>query len=83
MDIRGVPVELDPKKRPYLAVITKHRAALKKATLSIFSPEGQLVYQEMLNSSTGINTLENPDGSESLLVGDGAKKVWIYDEKKA
>ena len=81
MDIRGVPVKLDPKKRPYLAVITEHRAALKKATLSIFSPDGQLVYREMLNSSTGINILENRDGSESLLVGDGAKKVWIYSMK--
>jgi len=83
MDIRGVSVKLDPNKRPYLAVITKHRAALKKATLSIFSPAGQPVYWEMLNSSTGINTLKNPDGSESLLVGDGAKKVWIYNLKKS
>ncbi|MBM4147382.1 MAG: hypothetical protein FJ240_14105 [Nitrospira sp.] len=78
MDIRGVPVRLEPKKRPYLAVITEHRAALKKTTLSIFSPEGQPIYREMLNSSTGINTLENPDGSESLLVGDGANNIWIY-----
>ncbi len=82
MDIRGVPVKLNPEKPPYLAVITKHRAALKKATLSVFSPEGQLVYQEMLNSSTGINTLENPDGSESLLVGDGSENIWLYSLNK-
>lgn len=81
MDIRGVPVKLDLNRQPYLAVIAKHRAALKKSTLSIFTPEGQLIYQEMLNSTTGINTLINPDGSESLLVGDG-NKVWIYTMRK-
>jgi hypothetical protein len=81
MDIRGVPIKLDAHKHPYLAIIAKHRAALKKSTLSIFSPEGNLIYQEMLNSSTGIATLDNPDGSQSLLVGDGATNVWIYNLK--
>jgi hypothetical protein len=83
MDIRGTAVRFRSNEKPYLAVIAKHRAALKKSTLSIFSSEGKIIYQEMLRSSTGISALPNPDGSESLLVGDGAETVWIYDMRES
>jgi hypothetical protein len=82
MDIRGTAVKFRSDEKPYLAVLAKHRAALKKATLSVFSPAGKLIYQEMLRSSTGISAFPNPDGSESLLVGDGAKNVWLYTLNK-
>jgi len=81
-DIRGVPVKFESDKQPYLAVLTDFRAATGKAMLSVFSPEKQLIYQEIINSSRGISVLPNPDGSESLLVGDGGKNIWIYEMAK-
>lgn len=80
MSIRGVPVRFEPDKKPYLAVITGFRSALSKTMLSVFSPEGQLVYQEMLNSTRGINVVKKNDGPESLVVGDG-DRIWLYDKK--
>ena len=82
IDIRGVPVKLYPGKKPYLAVITKFRASSGRAMLSVFSAEGKLVYQELIKSTRGINVINNPDGSESLLIGDGNKYVWLYSLKK-
>lgn len=81
IDLRGVPVRLDPLRKKYLSVIAKFRASSGRSMLSIFSPEGQLVYQELLNKTRGINVVENPDGSESLLVGDGTDNVWIYQKR--
>lgn len=81
-DIRGVSVKLDVNKKPYLAVITKFRSGVAKAMLNIFSHEGKLVYQELLNTTTGLSAIETDDGSESLLVGDGTENVWIYKMKK-
>jgi hypothetical protein len=81
LDIRGVPVRFEPQNKPHLAVITDFSFPKNRAMLSIFSPEGELVYQEMLYSTRGINVIDNPDGSESLLVGDGAETVWIYQRR--
>lgn len=81
-EIRGAPVKLDVNKKAYLAVITDFRSYVSKTMLNIFSPEGQLVYQELLNSTRGMATVENADGSESLLLGDGAENVWFYELKK-
>jgi WD40 repeat protein len=81
-DIRGVSVKFKPDKKPYLAVLTDFRAATGKAMLSVFTLERQLVYQEIINSSRGIAALKNSDGSESLLIGDGGKNVWIYEMAK-
>jgi hypothetical protein len=80
--IRGTPVKLEANKKPYLAVITDFRSYVSKTMLNIFSSEGQLVYQELQNSTRGLATVENADGSESLLVGDGAENVWIYKMKR-
>jgi hypothetical protein len=82
MDIRGTAVRFRLNERPYLAVVAKHRAAIKRSTLSIFSPEGELIYKEMLHSSTGISALPTSDGSESLLIGDGEETVWIYNMRE-
>jgi len=81
-DIRGVPVKLDAKEEPYLAVITDFRSYISRAMLNIFSPSGKLVYQELLNSTRAISAIDNPDGSQGLIVGDGPQNVWIYDKKK-
>lgn len=76
---QGVSVKFKANERPYLAVLTKYRQASKRSMLSVFSPKGELIYQELLISSDGISAIENSDNSESLLVGEGREKVWIYN----
>ena len=58
------------------------KSATGKAMLSVFTPDKNLLYQEIINSSRGIATLTRPDGSESLLLGDGGRKVWNYEMAK-
>lgn len=81
MAIRGIDVKLAKDEKPYLVVLTDFRAALGKTMISVFSPKGSLVYQEMLRNTRGINKLPNEDGSESILIGDD-ENVWIYSLKK-
>lgn len=82
LDIRGVPVRFELQNKPYLAVITDLSFPKNRAILNIFSPEKELIYQEILHSTRGINVIDNADGSESLLVGDGTENVWLYKMKK-
>jgi hypothetical protein len=81
-DVRGIHVKLDFQQAPYLAVIANSSSSVNRAMLSVFSPERQLVYQEVLYSTTGLNKIGNADGSESLLVGDGGEHVWLYTLNK-
>jgi hypothetical protein len=46
--------------------------------LCVFSPEGELVYKEILHSSRGIAAVSSSFGTEMLLVGDGPGKVYKY-----
>lgn len=80
-DIRAVSVRLDIKAKPYLAVLSNFQSSIGKAMLSVFSPEGEIMYQELLNSTTGLAILPEDDESESLLVGDGSNIVWKYIKK--
>jgi hypothetical protein len=78
MEIKGIPVKLNAKRPPYLAVLTRFRTLIGSSMLSVFSPEGNLVYQEMLSNTGGINKILSPGGNESLLVGDTGGIVWKY-----
>ncbi|MDQ7787817.1 MAG: hypothetical protein RDU01_09420 [Thermodesulfovibrionales bacterium] len=76
--VRATPIKLRINEEPYLAVITDFASYISRTMLNIFSPSGELVYQELLKSTTGLNVIQNDDGTESLLVGDGGENVWLY-----
>jgi len=78
--IRGTAVKLFKDKKSYLAVVVKFRSSSGLSMLLVFSPEGKLVYKEMIKVTTGLVAIESPypDGEEVLLVGDGPGVVNIY-----
>lgn len=82
-DIRGVPVSFFKDQKPYLAVVTRFSAPSGLSMLWIFAPEGNLLYEELLNVTTGIASIKSlsPDG-EVLLVGDGPGEVYCYKPKQ-
>ena len=82
-EARGTPIKFEVDQNPYFAVIVKVRAAKKEAALFIYSPQGMLVYHEIL-PVLYVALLAFQDGSsdiETLLVG-GEDIVWQYSRKK-
>ena len=53
MRFRGTGVKLSDHQKPYLAVITTSKAKTFRHLLSILSPDGELVYQEVLKGAGG------------------------------
>lgn len=81
MSVNVVSARLDKNEAPYLAVYIKHHHKVDRSTLLVFSPDKKLVYQEVFLMSRGLNRIKNKDGSESLLVSDGANKIWKYSKR--
>jgi hypothetical protein len=82
--LRGVAVKFDKEEKPYLVVSARSRAANRLTRLTIFSPSGDLIYGETLQS-WGLLCV-NPskqDKNEVLLVKDGARGVWQYGLEKS
>ncbi len=78
--IGGTSVKFYRDKEPYLAVIAKLKASSGKSMLCVFSPEGDLVYKELVGVTMGIAAIKNPaSANEILLVGDGPGKVFEYN----
>ncbi len=78
-EIRGITVKFYENQNPYLAIVTRFRSSSGKSMLSVFDPEGKLVYKELLNVTTGLTAKRSTSSkNEDLLVGDGPGKVYIY-----
>jgi len=58
---------------PIIAILMNSRSSIGKSLLSIFSINGSLLYQEVLDGGTGMT-----ENRGKLLVGDGVKHVWAY-----
>jgi len=70
--MRGTAVRFNGSESAHLAVLTKFNAPSRRSMLSVFSPQGQLIYQELLDRSRGICAARDSDGDgEVLLVGNG------------
>ncbi|MHA2039968.1 MAG: hypothetical protein ACW98X_26450 [Promethearchaeota archaeon] len=80
--IRGTTIRLYNEIKPYLAVIAKFKSSSGKSMLCIFSPNGKLVYKELLNVTTGLSAIQTSSSKgEMLLVGNGPGKVYSYQAK--
>ena len=67
--IRGTSVRFSEKEEPYLAVLAGYSSTTGLSMLCIFSPEGRLVYKELLEGTTGLLAFQPKDSkSEVLLV---------------
>jgi len=74
----ATPVRFVAAKDAYFAVLLDPGSEYVQSILYIFSPTGQLVYEEVLKKSRGIFALDTGDDSELLLVGEGSTTVWAY-----
>ena len=76
---RGTALRFRKDEPPYFAVLTQSSSAHSKTLLSIFSPSGALVYQEILEGGAGIRAVpDDKRQNEFLLVGDGHERIWAY-----
>jgi hypothetical protein len=75
----GVWVDFQGSKNPYFAVIVAVRATWRRALLYIYSPQGDLLYQEILPTyNPALASLKiSDDKKEALLVG-GNGVIWEY-----
>ena len=81
---KGIWVKLAKDQPEYLAVITEF-AGLDRSVLDVYTPEGNLVYQEVLPEdcfSIAALPLEEQSGVQEFLVG-GERTVWKYRSGKS
>jgi hypothetical protein len=76
---QGVGVRFNKEEAPYLAILGHAKVPAYLSQLNIFSPSGELVYQEVLGKTRGlcVNSCAK-DGNQVLLIGDGNTTVWAY-----
>jgi hypothetical protein len=81
---QGIAVHLaGMNKPPYLAVLAHSRSSIGLSQLTIFTPSGNLLYQEILESTRGMCANDNATpGQEVLLVGNGAAGLIEYRLKQ-
>jgi hypothetical protein len=66
---------------PLLAVVMESRSATSRSVLTLFTLDGDRVYEEYLNGGPGIGVVPVAgEGRERLIVGDGPAKVWVYEK---
>jgi hypothetical protein len=79
---RGVPLRLSDGKI-YLAIVADFSSVTGLSMLCLFSPDKELVYQELIKTTTGILAVKFPSSEgEILLVGSGPGRVYKYIERK-
>jgi hypothetical protein len=79
---KGAVVKFKKEEMPYLVVSARSRGGSRLTQLSVLSPAGKLVYQEVFNA--WISMCVSPyksDKSEVLLVADAHNVVWEYSLK--
>ena len=76
--MRCTPVRFAGRDGAHLAVLMKFFPTTHRAILFVFSPDGELVYQELLEPSEGLCTVRDPQAdADVLLVGNGPA-VYAY-----
>ena len=79
VEARGAPVRLAKDSPPYLAVVARFHRKASRSIFYIFSPEGKLVHKEVIRTTAGLAVASNNNnGTEVILVSDGAGVLWSY-----
>ena len=75
----AVAVKLKPDENEYLVITANSRSALSLTQLNIISPEGEIIYQEIIKKTDGMMPFYSKEKkSEVLLIGDGSSQVLEY-----
>ncbi len=81
-NVHAVSVKLLPENDSYLALLLELKSYTGRSILCIFNTKKELVYQEWLESTSGICAIDVDDnGKQDLLVGNGGYDVWRYSGK--
>ncbi len=79
---QGITVKLSKSQEPYLVVSARSKSTSRLTQLAIFSPSGELIYQEIIKGWTPMaanSCKSNQD--EVLLVRRDGKTIWEYSLK--
>jgi hypothetical protein len=81
-DISGTAVFFDESRRTYLAIVADYSSRYNRSLLSIFSPDGKIIYKEIIGSTQAIIAVDKKlRKSQYLLVG-GFPMISKYDVEK-
>ena len=76
---QGVAVNFSPTESEYMVLLAHSRSSVGLTQLNIISPDGRIIYQEIINDADGFIPLDISDkNKEVLIIGDGHKKVLEY-----
>ena len=81
--IRGTPIQFKHDEKISLALVAKFSSTTGKAMLCIFSSNGELIYEELINTTQGLLAMQTKTlGKQILLVGNGPGKIYKYWSKE-
>ena len=75
----AVSVKFKPDEKEYLVLLAHSRSSIQLTQINIISPEGEIIYQEVINKSFGLAPLYKKErNSEVLIIGNGTKEILEY-----
>ena len=78
---QGIAVKFSPSENEYLVLLAHSRSAVGRTQLNIISPAGKIIYQEIINTTYGLISLEISDkNKEVLIMGGGGSGEVLEDE---
>ena len=76
---QAIAVKFRPNEKEYLVILAHSRSADYLTQLNIVSPEGKIIYQEIIKGTSGLASLYRPENkSEVLIIGDGSIRILEY-----
>lgn len=88
---QGVPIYHGPSaalvrftanQPPVLAIRSTSRSATGKSVLSIFSIDGEHLYEEYMDGGPALGVVHvNNERRDRLFIGEGTRKLWGYEKK--
>ena len=78
---QGIAVKFTPGENEYLVLLAHSRSAVGRTQLNIISPADKAIYQEIINTTYGLISLEISDKNKEVLImgGGGSGEVLEYE----
>ena len=78
---QGIAVKFSPNENEYFVLLAHSRSSVGLTQLNIISPEGKIIYQEIINQTHGIISLDISDKSKEVLIvgGGGSGEILEYE----
>lgn len=80
-DINGTAVYFNESSMPYLAIVANYSSSYNKSLLCVFSPDGKMIYKEVIGSTQAILAVDRKYGKSQYLLVGGFPKIKKYELK--